>query len=213
MAIDKRKATAKRILRPCGGDYEKSRGIGVKQWLKRVTPDRAKIREHKHLRVFGTLLHDPNLWHLNRRSVSGAFAVGMFVMYLPPLGQMLIAAAGAILFRVNLPVSVSLVWISNPLTIPPMYYSAYLLGSWILGVPVTGFDLEFWLEWRNWLNLLAPLTVGCLVCAAVCSALGYLTVQALWRWKLARQIRIRRARYRSAVSVSGAKTPSSKSQT
>jgi len=56
-------------------------------------------------------------------------------MYLPPLGRLLIAAAGAIAFRVNLPISVALVWISNPVTIPPMYYFAYLVGSWILGVP------------------------------------------------------------------------------
>lgn len=169
------------------------------------------MREHKHLRVFGKLLHDPNLWHLNRRSVSGAFAVGMFVMYLPPLGQMLIAAAGAIALRVNLPISVALVWTTNPVTIPPMYYFAYLVGTWILGTPATSLNLEFWLEWHNWLDLLAPLTVGCMVCATVCSALSYFVVRGLWRWNLVRRIRMRRARYEAAIS--GVKTPSSKSQT
>lgn len=183
----------------------------MKRWLKRHTPNRAKIREHKHLRVFGTLLHDPNLWHLNRRSVSGAFAVGMFVMYLPPLGQMVIAAAGAIAFRVNLPISVALVWITNPITIPPMYYVAYLVGSWILDTPAGVLNAKFWLEWHNWLDILAPMTVGGLICGAVCSALGYLLVQALWRWNLARQIQIRRARYRAVTS--GVNTPSSKRQT
>jgi uncharacterized protein (DUF2062 family) len=183
----------------------------VKRWLKRLAPDRAKIREHKHLRLFGELLQDPSLWHLNRRSASGAFALGLFVMYLPPLGQMLIATAGAITFRVNLPISVALVWVSNPLTIPAMYYFAYLVGSRILGVPSQPLDLGFWLEWRNWLTLLAPMTVGCLVCGAVCSALGYFAVQGLWRWRLLRQIRLRRERYRSATS--GVSTPSSKRQT
>ena len=183
----------------------------MKRWLKRLAPDRATIREHKHLRLFGKLLHDPSLWHLNRRSAAGAFALGLFVMYLPPLGQMLIAAAGAITFRVNLPISVSLVWITNPVTIPPMYYLAYLVGSRILGEPSQSFDLGFWLEWRNWLPLLAPMTVGCLVCGAVCSALGYFAVQAIWRWSLLRQIRLRRARYRAATS--GVNTPSSKRQT
>jgi len=80
----------------------------VKRWLRRITPNRAQVREHKQLRAFGKRLQDPALWHLNRQSVSGAFAVGMFVMYLPPLGQLLIAAAGAIAFRVNLPISVAL---------------------------------------------------------------------------------------------------------
>jgi uncharacterized protein (DUF2062 family) len=183
----------------------------VKRFLKRMTPDRTRIREHRHLRLFGNLLQDPNLWHLNRRSVSGAFAVGLFVMYLPPLGQMLIAAAGAIVFRVNLPISAALVWITNPLTIPPMYYFAYLVGTWIVGEPVRALDLEFLLEWRNWLNLLAPLTIGCLACATFLSALGYLTVQGIWRWNLVRQIRLRRARYRASTSAD--KTPSSKRQT
>ena len=183
----------------------------MKQWLKRHAPSRAKIREHKLLGIFGTLLHDPNLWHLNRRSVSGAFAVGLFVMYLPPLGQTAIAAAGAIWFRVNLPISIALVWITNPITIPPMYYFAYLVGSWILGTPALPLDVGFWLEWRNWLDILAPMTVGGLVCGAVCSALGYLAIQAIWRWNLVRQIRMRRARYRAAA-VSGVSTPSSKRQ-
>ena len=183
----------------------------MKQWLKKIVPDRAKIRKHKHLRVFGKLLHDANLWHLNRRSVSGAFAVGFFVMYLPPIGQMLMAAAGAIAFRVNLPIAASLVWITNPLTIPPMYYFGYLVGTWILGEPAQTIDVEFWFEWRNWLYILAPLTVGCFVCATVCSTLGYLTIQGIWRWNLMRQIRLRRARYGS--NTAGVKTPSSKRQT
>jgi hypothetical protein len=105
----------------------------VKQWLKRITPDRAKVSQHKQLRVFGRLLLDPNLWHLNRRSASVAVAVGLFIMYAPPLGQMLVAAAIAIALRVNLPISVALVWITNPVTIPPMYYFAYLVGAHILG--------------------------------------------------------------------------------
>jgi uncharacterized protein (DUF2062 family) len=183
----------------------------VKKWLKRVTPSRARVSEHKHLRVFGHLLHDPNLWHLNRRSASGAAAVGLFVMYAPPLGQMLLAAALAIVLRVNLPISVALVWITNPVTIPPMYYFAYLVGVRLLGKPVHSFHVSFWLDWKNWLDILAPLSLGCLVCGAVCSLTGYLAVQAIWRWNLLRQIRRRRARYRSAEAKLN--TPSSKRQT
>jgi uncharacterized protein (DUF2062 family) len=166
----------------------------VKRWLKRITPDRHQISSQRHLKIFGTLLQDPNLWHLNRRSVSGAVAIGLFVMYLPPMGQMVLAAAAAVLLRVNLPISVALVWLTNPITIPPMYYFSYLVGSWILGQPTAAFQVDFWLEWRNWLEVVAPLTVGGLVCGTICSVTGYMATQALWRWNLMRQIRRRKAR-------------------
>jgi uncharacterized protein (DUF2062 family) len=172
----------------------------VKRWLRRVTPNREEIRHHKQLRVFGKLLHDPNLWHLNRRSAAGAFAVGLFVMYLPPLGQMVIAAAAAIALRVNLPISVALVWLTNPVTIPPMYYLAYVVGSKLLGRPVEPLDVDFWMEWRHWLDIIMPLTIGGLVCGSLCALGGYLAVQGVWRWNLARQIRLRRARLKNATS-------------
>lgn len=185
-------------------------GDGVRQWLKRVTPSRSEVRKRRELRVFGKWLRDPGLWHLDRRSVAGACALGLFVMYLPPLGQMLIAAAGAIVLRVNLPVSVALVWITNPLTIPPMYYFAYVVGSWILDAPTQALGVGYWFEWRNWLDILLPLTIGSLVCGAVCSLLGYVAVQALWRWSLLRRMR-RRARY--AAGAAGVRMPSSRRRT
>ncbi len=185
---------------------------GVKKWLKQIAPDRQAIHENRYLCIFGSLLQDPNLWHINRRSAAGAFAVGLFVMYLPPVGQMLIAAAIAIALRVNLPISVALVWLSNPVTIPPMFYFAYVVGSWILGIPAHGFDMEFWMESRNWLGILAPLMLGSLVCGTLCSATGYLAVQGIWRWNLIRQIKRRRARYRAMASGPTLNRPSSKRQ-
>jgi len=181
----------------------------VRRSLKRLIPSPRAILDNQSLRVFGSLLQDPNLWHMNRRSASGAFAVGLFVMYLPPLGQTLIAAAGAIRLRVNLPISVALVWISNPLTIPPMFYFAFMVGCWMLGQPIPPFRIEIWLDWHNWIAVLGPLMLGSLVCATVCSAAGYLIIQGLWRWNLMRQIKKRRARY---ASVS-ANRPSSSRQT
>ena len=65
----------------------------AKKLIRRFLPDAHKIRDHKHLRVFGTLLHDPNIWHLNRHSVAGAFAVGLFMAFVPMPLQMIPAAA------------------------------------------------------------------------------------------------------------------------
>jgi uncharacterized protein (DUF2062 family) len=171
----------------------------MKDWLKRISPSKSEISNHKHMRVFGDWLHDPNLWHLNRRSVAGAFAVGLFFMYMPPFFQMVQAGFAAIFLRVNLPISTALVWITNPITIPPMYYFAYVLGCWVLAKPPAPFDLDFWLNWHNWLEILAPLSLGSLICAAVCSVTGYLVIEGLWRWNLGRQIRRRKARLQNSL--------------
>lgn len=167
-----------------------------KKFIKRLMPDHRTIREHKHLQFFGTLLHDPNLWHFNRRSASGAFAVGLFFAWVPVPFQMLLGAGGAILFRVNLPLSVALVWVSNPLTMPPLFYFAYLLGKWLLGAPDIPFTFEpsfAWLQ-HELAAIWQPFLLGCLIMGVISSLGGYLTVRGLWRLHLIRHLQERRTR-------------------
>ncbi|QIK38060.1 DUF2062 domain-containing protein [Caldichromatium japonicum] len=183
----------------------------MRKWLKQWTPTPAQIHGNRFLRIFGGLLHDPNLWHLNRRSVANAVAVGLFVMYLPPIGHTPIAAALAIWLRINLPIAVALVWISNPLTMPPMYYLAYLIGCWTLGLQSQGFDPGFWLDWHHWLEILEPMLVGCLICSTLCALAGYTAVRLLWRYWVVLQFRRRQARYRALFDQLD-KTPSSSRQ-
>jgi uncharacterized protein (DUF2062 family) len=164
-----------------------------KRLIKRFTPDREKIRNHKHLQIFGKLLHDPNLWHLNRRSVSGAFAVGLFWALIPIPFQMVAAAATAIPARVNLPISVALVWITNPITMPPMFYFTYLVGTWILGNPTQ--QVQFELSWQWFRHSVAeiwePLYLGSLICAVIAAVLGYIAMRGFWRWHVVHHYRKR----------------------
>lgn len=181
----------------------------MKKWLQRVTPTPKDIRDNARLtELFGKLLHDPNLWHLNRRSVPGAVAIGLFAMFLTIPMQSLIAAGLAIVMRVNLPISVALVWVTNPVTSPPMFYVAYVIGCWLLGLQAEGFNVHFWLDWHNWLGVIEPLVLGSLICGAVSGLIGYLTVQAIWRWMLLHRIYKRKQRYAPAR----VNTPSSKRQ-
>lgn len=167
-----------------------------KEFIKRFMPDPQMIKNHKSLRIFGELLHSPNLWHLNRRSVAGAFAVGLFFAWWPVPFQMILAAAAAILFHTNLPLSVAIVWITNPVTMPVMFYFAYVVGTWIIGVPATDFEFELTMEWlsHGLLAIWQPFLTGCLVLATISGAIGYASIQIFWRVSISRK-RARRNRH------------------
>ena len=160
-----------------------------KRLIKRWLPDQDKLKQHKHLRLFGKLLLDANLWHLNRRSAAGAFAVGLFMAWIPLPCQMLLAAGGAILFRVNLPLSVALVWLSNPVTMPPLFYGAYLVGCQLLGHPAQHIDIQFTWEWlvSVFETLAPPLLLGSLVLALLSALMGYAFIRTFWRINTVRQ--------------------------
>lgn len=167
----------------------------ARQFLKRYLPDHQQIREHKHLRVFGKRLHDPNLWHLNRRSVAGAMGVGVFVAFIPVPAQMILAAAAAIWLRVNLPLAVAMVWITNPITMPPLFYGTYKVGAWLLNMPAKPVEFEPSLSWlMHGTNAIWwPLLLGSLAVGAVLGVAVYGAVRLAWRLYV---IRKRRARLR-----------------
>ena len=159
----------------------------ARKFLKRFLPSQAIIKKHPSLQFLGELLHDPNLFHLNRHSVSVAFFVGIFVAFAFPLpGQMAVAALGAFLFRCNLPISVALVWITNPLTIPFCFYIAYVLGCFVLQVPPEKFQFELSWEWAfsELERLLPPFLVGSVLLGLILGALGYFGMQLFWRWQV-----------------------------
>lgn len=174
--------------------------------LKRYLPAPHKVREDKYFRrLFGDWLHDPNIWHLNRHSVSGAFAIGLFMAFVPfPVGQTLTASALAIFFRVNLPLAAALVWITNPITMGPVYLLAIKLGGWILGVPVTIPHFELSWDWLSMelVTIWKPLVVGCMIFSVVAAALGYSGIHLLWRWYVLRKLRKKRIRRRNAALIS-----------
>jgi len=151
--------------------------------IRRLLPDPHTIREHKSLRLISARLHDPNLWHLNRHSVSVAAMVGIFVAFLPMPMQMLASAAGAIWLRCNITLAVALVWLTNPLTMPPVFYATYRVGCWLLGVPAidTGFELSMeWLQ-ESFADIWAPLWLGSIACGAAFGVLAWAAMRLAWR--------------------------------
>lgn len=155
----------------------------VKQWLKRYLPDHQRVREHKHLQFFGDRLHDPNLWHLNRRSVAGAMGVGTFIAFIPMPVHIILAAASAIWLRINLPLTVAMVFLTNPITIPPVFYFTYKVGTWMLGTKPHQFIFEFSLSWllQEAGTIVPPLLVGSLSVGTLLGITVYVAVRLSWR--------------------------------
>ncbi|MEZ8143524.1 ATP-binding protein [Enterovibrio norvegicus FF-33] len=164
--------------------------------FKKFLPRHDVIRKQKALAVFGNLLYDPNLWCLNRRSASGAFAVGLFMAFIPLPSQMIMAAGLAIMFGVNLPLSIALVWITNPITMPVIFYGSYKVGAWLLGTPNIHFHFELtWDFLFSQMNQIGPpFLLGCLVCGIFFAIVGYFGVQGLWRYSVVRSWQKRRLR-------------------
>ena len=108
--------------------------------------------------------------------------------------QMVLAAGAAIWLRTNLPLSVALVWITNPVTIPPMFYLAYSVGTWIVGAPITEFNFELTMDWlfHELAAIWKPFLVGCFTLASISSLIGYLSIQGVWRFAVLRKRSSRR---------------------
>jgi hypothetical protein len=171
-----------------------------RKFLKRIMPDHATMREHPHLRKFGQRLAEPRLWHLNRRSVAGAVALGVFVGFMPIVGQMFIAAALAILFRVNLPIASMGVWITNPFTVAPIFYFCYKVGAWVLGQPVDPHAFSLSWEWltHEFIAIWQPLMLGSVICGVIAAAMGVIFVRMVWRLMVIRSWLQRAKKQRSS---------------
>ena len=184
----------------------------MRRLLRKVIPGTHEFRGDTFLgRVFGRLLLEPDLWHLSRNSVAGAASVGLFMAWVPVPFQMVLAAGAAILVRCNLPVSVATVWVSNPVTMAPLFFAAHELGTWMLDRPPGDFRIELSLRWlfEELGKVWEPLLLGCFVLGLASAVLGQVLIRLVWRahtmvsW---RERRIRRQR-RGDDAVTGVSPP------
>lgn len=186
--------------------------------FRRFLPDHASVREHRHLRHLGPWLKHPNLWHLNRHSVAGAVAVGLFAGLIPGPVQMLSAALFAVFLRVNLPVAVLTTLYTNPLTWGPLIVAAYALGALVTGermdaawhppaFSASGWDTYLPELWHWILGLGQTYLIGSLLLASLLAALGYALVQCGWRMYVLAYLRRRKRLAQSAGSPLSAARP------
>jgi len=171
--------------------------------LREYLPEPEAILAKPWAAPFRPWLGHPNLWHLNRRSVPCAMAIGLFAGLIPGPFQMLGALLLAIPFRANVPLAMVVTLYTNPLTIVPLYLLAYGYGRLILGdaggsseaKPLEAWSIDGLWHWAE--SLGKPLGVGLVALAVTLALLGYCATRVAWRayvvaaWR--RRYRIRRA--------------------
>ncbi|WP_445157179.1 DUF2062 domain-containing protein [Halomonas sp. E14] len=169
-----------------------------RRFLQRYMPNPDTLRRQRSLRFMSHLIGDPGLWVLSRRSVANAFSVGLFSAMLPIPFQMVVAAFGAWVLRCNLPLSVGLVWITNPLTMPLIFYGNYRIGAWLMDMPVREAPHRVSTRWiaERMADILPALALGSVVSAIVLAIVGNVLIRLVWRWHISRSWKQRAMRRR-----------------
>lgn len=130
-------------------------------------------------------------------SIALGAAIGMFIAMTPTLGIQ-IAIVGAVwlathrLFTFNRMAAVVTVFVSNPITMVPLYWFNYRIGTLFMGESLSRHDFAELFEFhdgRQWWSTLieafaifgAPLLWGSLIVASVAGLLTYPAMLALLR--------------------------------
>lgn len=118
---------------------------------------------------------------VNRRMITRGVAIGLFWAFIPMPMQMLAVIATTPFIRFNVPIAITMVWLSNPFTMPFMYYMEYITGNFILGKEGIH-DIELTVEWfsHNIGDIFVPLYVGTAFYSIVVSGLIYVLLNRLW---------------------------------
>jgi hypothetical protein len=166
-----------------------------RRFFRRFTAGSESVRNHRWLNRLAPGLKHPSLWHLNRRSVSRAAAIGLFWALIPMPWQMVPAAISAVCFRANAGLAVALVWVSNPLTWGPIWYGTYRLGRWILGHEPLQTEETGWRSLvQHSSTIWQPLYLGSILTGLLLAVIGYSMARVLWRTDLVSRWNLRRRR-------------------
>jgi uncharacterized protein (DUF2062 family) len=170
-----------------------------RRFFRKLARKRHDVAGQWFMTPFRHLLQDPRLWALRRRWVVPAFALGLFIAYMPFPGHTLMGALGALALRINLPVAAMSTWVSNPATMAPMYYFAYEVGTALLNTEERAFGFEMSLSWvtSTFVHIWQPMLLGCVLLGAVAAFVGYVALDVIWRQSVARYKSAKRAKRRS----------------
>lgn len=122
-----------------------------------------------------------------------AVPLGLLIAFMIPLGQVIVAAFAALYFRAHIPIAAATTFVTNPLTLPFIYFAAYQVGAALIP-GAAAWPAEGVLSLTGLGGLVWPIMLGFVVIGLVSSALGYAVSALWWRSRLAARWQRRRAR-------------------
>lgn len=167
-----------------------------RRFFRKFSFKQDRIHRQWFMAPFRHMLHDRRLWTIRRKNVVPAFALGLFIAFLPFPGHILAAALIALTLRINIPVAAFSTLVSNPLTVGPLFYLSYAFGAQLLGVEPKSVEFELSLAWlgEKFADIWAPLLLGSVLLASVAAVVGYVALDLLWRASIADYLAKRRAK-------------------
>jgi hypothetical protein len=171
----------------------------MRRWLQRITPDRKTLEKLWCLKPFAAVVLDRGCWTFNRHSVTRGFAVGLFIAFIPPTPlpvHLVTCVIFGMLWRLNLPVLIGTVFVSNPFTWLPQFLASIWVGAKLLGLDLGPFIHEPLPHhsWGHFNQLWAPLFLGALVLGLLAGGFGFVLAQCVWRLRVLYHLRRRRTR-------------------
>ena len=133
---------------------------------------------------------------INRKSISRGVLIGLFWGFIPMPMQMLAVLSVTPFIKFNVPIAISMVWLSNPITMPFMYYMEYQTGNFLLGDEGLK-NIELTLTWfsNNWNKILTPLYIGTVPYSLGVSTLIYFLINKLWIDSVKKEKQTRKKRF------------------
>lgn len=157
------------------------------QWLTRSRRERERVLTWlaRHPRLEAFLTRAGSL-HVDEYAIARGVAMGLLVGLTPTLGiQTVLMLLGAVLFRANFLAAYAVSFVSNPLTVAPLYYAFHELGELALSWLPVSLPQVASLEDHIVQDAKAML-IGSLLIAVPVAMGGYALALSLWRKKQSR---------------------------
>lgn len=175
-----------------------------KKFLQGWLPSSQKIMQMRIMRYLGQYTRNPRIWYINRRSISRAVLIGTFWGLMPIPFHTVLIIMTVLVFNANLPIGLLLSWLTNPLTVVPIIYGGFWIGSKIYHVHMIGkaglmhllHQLEHWIvtfgHAKVDLSLAKILMSGLVIECTIAALVAYMLTLLAWRLSVIKQWKARR---------------------